>query len=184
MPAAHGSSERKSPMAGRSSVAQQFSPITSTRQSGYRSPPPFTNLPFCLVELSPGIVGEGGLISFAESSWLASIVVPHQPHFMDRPQIGATHDESADEGVSQIMPSKITDLCISERCLKPFLRIKQRPIVAGRTKHCSVVWPFFIEADQAPRSNFCSKESRDLNRSSFRLSKSSFERNPPETIPG
>ncbi|NPT56150.1 oleate hydratase [Paraburkholderia sp. 5N] len=29
--------------------------------------------------------GEGGLITFAESSWLASIVVPHQPHFIGQP---------------------------------------------------------------------------------------------------
>jgi oleate hydratase len=29
--------------------------------------------------------GEGGLITFAESSWLASIVLPHQPHFIGQP---------------------------------------------------------------------------------------------------
>jgi len=28
------------------------------------------------------VPGEGGLITFPESSWLASIVLPHQPHFM------------------------------------------------------------------------------------------------------
>ncbi|WP_244306374.1 oleate hydratase [Paraburkholderia lacunae] len=29
--------------------------------------------------------GEGGLITFPESSWLASIVLPHQPHFVGQP---------------------------------------------------------------------------------------------------
>jgi oleate hydratase len=29
--------------------------------------------------------GEGGLITFADSSWLASIVLPHQPHFIGQP---------------------------------------------------------------------------------------------------
>lgn len=29
--------------------------------------------------------GEGGLITFPDSNWLASIVVPHQPHFIDQP---------------------------------------------------------------------------------------------------
>jgi oleate hydratase len=31
------------------------------------------------------VPGEGGLITFVESSWLASIVLPHQPHFMGQP---------------------------------------------------------------------------------------------------
>lgn len=29
--------------------------------------------------------GEGGLITLPESAWLASIVIPHQPHFIDQP---------------------------------------------------------------------------------------------------
>ncbi|MDR3515254.1 MAG: oleate hydratase [Azospirillaceae bacterium] len=31
------------------------------------------------------IPGEGGLVTFPQSSWLASIVIPHQPHFIDQP---------------------------------------------------------------------------------------------------
>jgi oleate hydratase len=31
------------------------------------------------------IAGEGGLITFPLSSWLASIVIPHQPHFIGQP---------------------------------------------------------------------------------------------------
>ena len=36
-------------------------------------------------DLTGNVPGEGGLISFPESSWLASIVLPHQPHFIDQP---------------------------------------------------------------------------------------------------
>lgn len=31
------------------------------------------------------VPGEGGLVTFPQSSWLASIVIPHQPHFIDQP---------------------------------------------------------------------------------------------------
>ncbi len=41
---------------------------------------------FALVEnLTGNIAGEGGLITFPESNWLLSIVLPHQPHFADQP---------------------------------------------------------------------------------------------------
>jgi oleate hydratase len=30
--------------------------------------------------------GEGGLITFSKSRWLASIVLPHQPHFIGLPE--------------------------------------------------------------------------------------------------
>ena len=36
-------------------------------------------------DLTGNVPGEGGLITFPESGWLASIVVPHQPHFIDQP---------------------------------------------------------------------------------------------------
>ena len=35
--------------------------------------------------LSGNVPGEGGLITFPNSPWLASIVVPHQPHFIGQP---------------------------------------------------------------------------------------------------
>jgi oleate hydratase len=35
--------------------------------------------------LTGNVPGEGGLITFANSSWLASIVLPHQPHFIGQP---------------------------------------------------------------------------------------------------
>jgi oleate hydratase len=36
-------------------------------------------------ELTGNVPGEGGLITFPESGWLASIVIPHQPHFIGQP---------------------------------------------------------------------------------------------------
>jgi oleate hydratase len=32
------------------------------------------------------VPGEGGLITFPDSAWLASIVLPHQPHFIGQPK--------------------------------------------------------------------------------------------------
>jgi oleate hydratase len=37
-------------------------------------------------DLTGNVPGEGGLITFPESSWLASIVLPHQPHFIGQPE--------------------------------------------------------------------------------------------------
>jgi len=36
-------------------------------------------------DLTGNVPGEGGLITFPQSSWLASIVIPHQPHFTGQP---------------------------------------------------------------------------------------------------
>ncbi|KAA0987300.1 oleate hydratase [Pseudomonas sp. ANT_J12] len=38
------------------------------------------------VEFTGNVPGEGGLITFPESNWLMSIVVPFQPHFIDQPE--------------------------------------------------------------------------------------------------
>lgn len=35
--------------------------------------------------MTGNVPGEGGLITFADSTWLASIVLPHQPHFIGQP---------------------------------------------------------------------------------------------------
>jgi len=37
-------------------------------------------------DFSGNVPGEGGLITFAQSNWLASIVIPHQPHFIGQPK--------------------------------------------------------------------------------------------------
>jgi oleate hydratase len=39
-----------------------------------------------ILNLTGNFPGEGGLITFPESSWLASIVLPHQPHFIGQPE--------------------------------------------------------------------------------------------------
>ena len=36
-------------------------------------------------DLTGNVAGEGGLVTFSNSNWLASIVVPHQPHFIGQP---------------------------------------------------------------------------------------------------
>ncbi len=36
-------------------------------------------------DITGNVPGEGGLITFPESNWLASIVIPHQPHFIGQP---------------------------------------------------------------------------------------------------
>ena len=48
----------------------------------YGSHPTFFRL---IRDLTGNVPGEGGLITFPESSWLASIVLPHQPHFLGQP---------------------------------------------------------------------------------------------------
>jgi len=37
-------------------------------------------------DLTGNVPGEGGLITFPNSAWLASIVIPHQPHFIGQPK--------------------------------------------------------------------------------------------------
>jgi oleate hydratase len=37
-------------------------------------------------DLTGNVPGEGGLITFPDSGWLASIVLPHQPHFVGQPK--------------------------------------------------------------------------------------------------
>jgi len=38
-----------------------------------------------ICDLTGNVPGEGGLITFPDSPWLASIVIPHQPHFIGQP---------------------------------------------------------------------------------------------------
>lgn len=39
-----------------------------------------------VLELTGNVPGEGGLITFPDSAWLASIVIPYQPHFIGQPE--------------------------------------------------------------------------------------------------
>ena len=45
--------------------------------------PAFLNI---VQKLTGNVPGEGGLITFPDSNWLFSIVIPHQPHFIDQPE--------------------------------------------------------------------------------------------------
>ena len=75
-------------------------------------------------DLTGNVPGEGGLITFPESSWLASIVLPHQPHFIGQPAdvevfwgYGLSVDKLGDF-VKKPM-SACTGREIQERYLKP-----------------------------------------------------------------
>jgi myosin-crossreactive antigen len=37
-------------------------------------------------DFTGNVEGEGGLVTFAQSSWLMSIALPHQPHFAGQPE--------------------------------------------------------------------------------------------------
>ena len=39
-----------------------------------------------LLDVTGNVPGEGGLVTFPQSNWLASIVAPHQPHFIGQPE--------------------------------------------------------------------------------------------------
>ncbi len=45
--------------------------------------PAFPNL---VRDLTGNVPGEGGLVTFPDSAWLMSLVVPHQPHFLGQPE--------------------------------------------------------------------------------------------------
>jgi oleate hydratase len=44
------------------------------------------SFPRIVRDLTGNVPGEGGLITFPDSGWLASIVLPHQPHFIGQPE--------------------------------------------------------------------------------------------------
>jgi oleate hydratase len=45
-----------------------------------------SNLLDLIRDKTGNVPGEGGLVTFPQSSWLASIVIPHQPHFPGQPE--------------------------------------------------------------------------------------------------
>jgi oleate hydratase len=99
-------------------------------------------------DLTGNAPGEGGLLTFPESSWLASIVLPHQPHFMGQPEdvnvlwgYGLSVDKPGDfvkkpmsacngrEIMTEIMghlhieadASKVLETCVCIPCMMPFI---------------------------------------------------------------
>ena len=101
-----------------------------------------------VADLTGNVPGEGGLITFPESSWLASIVLAHQPHFIGQPTdvnvfwgYGLFVDKAGDfvkkpmstctgrEIMAEIMghlrieaeANKILETCTCIPCMMPFI---------------------------------------------------------------
>lgn len=109
-------------------------------------------------DLTGNAPGEGGLITFPESSWLASIVLPHQPHFIGQPEdvyvfwgYGLRVDQPGDfvskpmsacsgrEIMTEILghlridtdAAKILESCICVPCMMPFITSQFLPRAKG-----------------------------------------------------
>jgi len=109
-------------------------------------------------DLTGNVPGEGGLITFPKSSWLASIVLPHQPHFIGQPEdvyvfwgYGLRVDQPGDfvmkpmsactgrEIMTEIMghlgiqadAAKILESCICVPCMMPFITSQFLPRATG-----------------------------------------------------
>ena len=99
-------------------------------------------------DFTGNVPGEGGLITFPESNWLVSIVIPHQPHFIGQPDgvsvlwgYGLSVDKSGDfvkkpmsvcsgrEIMTEVLghlrieaeAAKILETCICIPCMMPFI---------------------------------------------------------------
>jgi oleate hydratase len=109
-------------------------------------------------DLTGNVPGEGGLITFPDSAWLASIVVPHQPHFLGQPEgvdvvwgYGLTMDRPGDfvakpmaactgrEIMTEVLghlragaaTAAILDNCICIPCAMPFITSQFLPRARG-----------------------------------------------------
>jgi oleate hydratase len=109
-------------------------------------------------DLTGNAPGEGGLITFPESNWLASIVLPHQPHFIGQPEnvtvfwgyglqvdtpgnfVGKPMSQcSGEEIMSEILghlrlqtkAEAILKSCICIPCMMPFITSQFLPRSAG-----------------------------------------------------
>ena len=109
-------------------------------------------------ELTGNVPGEGGLITFPDSAWLASIVIPHQPHFIGQPDgvsvlwgYGLSVDKPGDfvkkpmsactgaEIMTEVMghlritaeAEKILDTSICIPCMMPFITSQFLPREKG-----------------------------------------------------
>ncbi len=109
-------------------------------------------------DLTGNVPGEGGLITFPDSNWLASIVIPHQPHFIGQPEgvsvlwgYGLSIDQpgnfvkkamsacSGREIMTEILghlhieaeASKILETSICIPCMMPFITSQFLPRIKG-----------------------------------------------------
>ena len=74
--------------AARNSATHRPSPTISMKSkwvsfTATQTDPAFFNM---IRDFTGNVPGEGGLITFADSPWLMSIVLPHQPHFLGQPK--------------------------------------------------------------------------------------------------
>jgi oleate hydratase len=111
-----------------------------------------------IVELTGNAPGEGGLITFKDSNWLMSLVVPHQPHVLGQPEdvsvfwgyglypdrIGNFVNESMSAssgedimtellghlGLSELLTTVLVH-CICIPCMLPFITSQFLPREAG-----------------------------------------------------
>ena len=120
-----------------------------------------------ILELTGNVPGEGGLITFPDSAWLASIVIPHQPHFIGQPErvavlwgYGLNVDRPGDfvgekmsacsgrEIMTEILghlrieaqAAAILDACICIPCMMPFITSQFLPREKGRPAACDPRW--------------------------------------------
>ncbi len=109
-------------------------------------------------ELTGNVPGEGGLVTFPDSGWLASIVIPHQPHFIGQPEnvqvlwgYGLSVDRPGDfvgkpmsacsgrEIMTEILghlrikaeAAAILDTCVCIPCMMPFITSQFLPREKG-----------------------------------------------------
>jgi oleate hydratase len=109
-------------------------------------------------DLTGNVPGEGGLITFPQSSWLTSIVLPHQPHFIGQPAdvsvfwgYGLSVDKLGDfvkkpmsactgrEIMTEVMghlrldadAKKILETCTCIPCMMPFITSQFLPRTKG-----------------------------------------------------
>jgi oleate hydratase len=109
-------------------------------------------------DFTGNVPGEGGLVTFADSSWLVSIVLPHQPHFLGQPDdvnvfwgYGLYVDKPGDfvkkpmsactgrEIMTEVMghlhmesrASQILEHCICIPCMMPFITSQFLPRAKG-----------------------------------------------------
>ena len=109
-------------------------------------------------DLTGNVPGEGGLITFPDSAWLASIVIPHQPHFIGQPEdvsvlwgYGLSVDRPGDfvhkpmsacsgrEIMTEILghlrirteAAKVLETCICIPCMMPFITSQFLPREQG-----------------------------------------------------
>ena len=109
-------------------------------------------------DLTGNVPGEGGLITFPDSAWLASIVIPHQPHFIGQPSdvsvfwgYGLSVDRPGDfvgkpmsacsgrEIMTELLghlhirtdAAKMLDACLCIPCMMPFITSQFLPREQG-----------------------------------------------------